>query len=331
MAIVRSDQKGMEEVQRIREALAGGCSVFTETQEDLIRQQSNLLGEDGDGVMRAIQEDAVSAGRLPADVARVIEKCCQDLGRRMARLEKSNEVEREREPQRLMQIEALREQVSKCANAKEKGNNADLMRVKQALPALLTKYLKDLETDKNDGLSSDVVETWKQAALDLTKDVLEYVSHIGVDPASRPDDALGPLRKAIGKIASLTEAVTKGVQEPDEEELRDLARKLGTAKKEIMALNRGLVVGQPATIATEANELTSEAGEAIKTSRETIKAALRGMGAASDISEISRPIGAPRQPPARPAMGSLAPPAWAPRGQPAAPAWLPQSTPATSA
>ncbi len=227
-----------------------------------------------------------------------------------------------------MQIEAMREQVSKCANAEEKGNNVDLMRVKQALPALLTKYL---ETDEKDGLSSDVVETWKQAALDLTKDTLEYVSHIGRDLASKPDDALGPLRKAIGKIASLAEAVTKGVQEPDEEELRGLARKLGAAKKEIMALNRGLVVGQPATIATEANELTSEAGEAIKTSRETIKVALRGMGAASDKSEISGPAGAPRLPPARPVMGSLAPPAWAPRGQPTVPAWLPQSTPATSA
>ncbi len=217
-------------------------------------------------------------------------------------------MEREREPQRLLQIEAMREQVSKCATVKEKGNNADLMRVKQALPDLLSKYLKDLETDEKDGLSSDVVETWKQAALDLTKDVLKYVSQFGVNTASGPDDALGPLRKAIGKKASLAEAVTKGVQEPDEEELRTLARKLGTAKKEIMALNRGLVVGQPAPIATEANELASEAGEAIKASRETIKAALKGMGAASDISEISSPIGAPRLPPARPAMGSLAPP-----------------------
>ncbi len=88
-------------------------------------------------------------------------------------MEKSNEVEREREPQRLLQIEAMREQVSKCATAKERGNNAGLMRVKQALPALLSKYLKDLEMDEKDGLSSDVVETWKQAALDFTGDVLK--------------------------------------------------------------------------------------------------------------------------------------------------------------
>jgi hypothetical protein len=130
-------------------------------------------------------------------------------------------------------------------------------------------------------------------------------------------------------VAALTEAVAKGVQEPDEEGLRDLARKLGTAKKEIMAMNRSLVVGQPASLATEANALASEAGEAIRASQETIKAALRGKGAASDISEASGPTGAPHPPPARPALGILAT-AWAPRGQPATPVWPPQSTPTTT-
>jgi hypothetical protein len=38
MTIVRSDQKGMEEVQRIWEALAEGPPVLMEAQEDLIRQ-----------------------------------------------------------------------------------------------------------------------------------------------------------------------------------------------------------------------------------------------------------------------------------------------------
>jgi hypothetical protein len=156
------------------------------------------------------------------------------------------------------------------------------------------------------------------------------VGRLGENPASGPDDALRPLRKAIGKIASLTEAVTTGVQEPDEEELRDLARKLGAAKKDIMTMSRGLVVNQSATLATEAHELASEAGEAIRVSQETIKAALSGMGAASDISEISCLAGVPRPPLARPAMGNLAPPAWPPRGQPAVPAWPPQSMLATS-
>jgi hypothetical protein len=190
--------------------------------------------------------------------------------------------------------------------------------------------MKDLEADEKDGLSPDVVEMWKGAALDIIKDALEDLNHFGEgDPASRPDDALGPLRKAIGGVAALTGAVAKEVQEPDEERLRDLARKLGTAKKKIMAMDRSLVVGQPANLATEANELASEAGEAIRASMETIKAALRGMGAASDISEASGPTRAPQPPPVRPVLGSLAT-AWAPRGQTVTPAWPPQSTPTTT-
>jgi hypothetical protein len=173
----------MEEVQRLWEALAEGRPVFSEAQEELIRRQSTLLGEDGGAVMQAIQEDAVKAGRLPADVAKVIEKCCQDLGRRVARLEKSNVVEKEQEPERLMQIKGMREQVSKCAVAKEKGNMADLMRVKAALTPLLLKYLKDLEADEKQGLSPDVVERWKQAALDLTEDAMKYVGQLGVNLA----------------------------------------------------------------------------------------------------------------------------------------------------
>jgi hypothetical protein len=240
-------------------------------------------------------------------------------------------VEREKEPGRLMQIEGMREQVSKCAAARDKGNMADLMRVKEALPPLLSKYLKDPEVDEKEGLSPDVVEKWKQAALDLTEDVMKYVGRLGVNPASGLDDILWPLRRVIGKVAAtLSEAVTKGVQEPEEEELRDLAKKLGAAKKELMAMSRDLVVNQPAATATEAHELVSEAGEAIKANRETIKAALRGLWAASDISEISCLAGLPCPPPARPSMGNLAPPAWPPRGQPANPAWLPQSTPPVS-
>jgi hypothetical protein len=41
----------MEEVQRIWEAMTEGHPVLTEAQEDLIRQQSTLLGEDGDAVL----------------------------------------------------------------------------------------------------------------------------------------------------------------------------------------------------------------------------------------------------------------------------------------
>ncbi len=122
--------------------------------------------------------------------------------------------------------------------------------------------------------------------------------------------------------------MTKGVQEPDEEELRDLAKRLGAAKKELMTLGRDLMVNQPADTATEAHELISEAGEAIKANREIIKAVLGGLGAASDISEVSSLVMPPRPPPARPSMGNLVTPAWATQGNMAPSAWPPQGNPA---
>ncbi len=159
-----------------------------------------------------------------------------------------------------------------------------------------------------------MVETWKGQAYAVVKEALEFLDHFGEGgPASKPEDSLGPLRKAIGVVTHLAEAVAKEVQDPSEERLRDFARKLGAAKKEIMTMNRSLMVGQSANLATEAHELASEAGEAIKASRETIKAALRGLGAASDISEVSGPTRASRPPPASPAMGSLNT-GWAPGG-----------------
>jgi hypothetical protein len=64
---------------------------------------------------------------------------------------------------------------------------------------------------------------WKIAALDLTRDILQQVSGYGRDVANEKENALGPLRRTIGKVASLNEA--KGA--PEEGGLRDLGRKLG--------------------------------------------------------------------------------------------------------
>ncbi len=148
-------------------------------------------------------------------------------------------------------------------------------------------------------------------------------------PAPRPEDSLGPLKGVITSATRLTEAVAKEVQDPNEERLWDLARKLGTAKKEIMTLSRSLMVGQSASVATEAHRLASDAGEVIKSSRDTIKAALRGLGLASDISEVSGPTRASRPPPSRPVLGNLNA-EWATGSQPAASAWAPLNTPPTT-
>jgi hypothetical protein len=101
------------------------------------------------------------------------------------------------------------------------------------------------------------------------------------------------------------EAVTRELTDPEETVLRGFGKQQGSSKKEIMALSKNLAVGQQASVATEATRLASEAGDTIKVSRESIRTALREMGAASDISEVSGPVRPPPMVSGRPVVGRL--------------------------
>jgi hypothetical protein len=202
---------------------------------------------------------------------------------------------------------------------------------------LVDKYMADVNKDEEDGLAPDVVQTWKDQAYKIVNEALHFFDGFIEDGSApsvlsvpKPADSLAPLRKAI-EIATYTmEAVAKEVQDPSEIRLRGLAKQLGTSKKEIMALSRSLMVGQAASIAIEATRLASDAVEAIKSSREMIRAALRGLGAASDISEASGPTRAQQPPPSGLALGDLNA-GWATGSRPAASGWAPFCTPAATA
>jgi hypothetical protein len=103
------------------------------------------------------------------------------------------------------------------------------------------------------------------------------------------------------------EAAAREMQDPDETTLRGFVKQLGNSKKEIMAVSRSLMMDQSAGVAMEATRLASEACDAVKASRESIRAALRGLGAASDISEASGPTRAQWPPSTRPAVGNVDP------------------------
>jgi hypothetical protein len=177
--VLRSDQKGVEEVRRIREALQKGESVLSDSQVELIKHHTPILGEDGKAAMREIQKKATESVCLPADIARVIDSYCKDLSWRVGLRELSNDLEKDKERKRLVQLEAMEAEVSKFKIARAQGNMADLMRVKGALPAQLKKYLEDIEADEEGRVSSDVTGKWKKTALDLTKDAMEYLNGVG--------------------------------------------------------------------------------------------------------------------------------------------------------
>jgi hypothetical protein len=334
MALMRSGQKGLDEIQRIRVAMEGGNPVITGAQQELIEKNAALLGEDGNAIIQDIQTEAEKAGKLPADVFKLIESCCRDLSKRVAILELSNEMMREREPERLVQVEAMREQVTRYNGVRASGDNAALARIKPTLQELVDKYMADVNKDEEDGLAPDVVQTSKDQAYQIVNEALHFfdgfIEDSSAPSAPKPADSLAPLRLAIGIATYTTEAVVKEIQDPDEVRLRCFAKQLGTSKKEIMALSRSLMVGQAASIAIEATRLASEAGEAIKSSREMIRAALRGLGAASDISEASGPTRVQQHPPTGPVLGDLNT-GWAAGSRPAASGWPPVCMPATTA
>jgi hypothetical protein len=286
-----------------RMPLQKGESVLSDSQVEFIKHHTAILGEDGEAAMREIQRKATESVCLPAEIARVLDSYYKDLSWKVGLRELSNDLEKDKERERLVQLEAMEAEVSKFKIARAQGNMANLMRVKGALSAQLKKYLEDIEADEEDGVSSYVTGKWKKTALDLTKDAMGYLNGIGRVVGTKSEDALGPLRRALGKVASLGEDVSSGVLEPEEGGLRDLAKRLEAVKKELMVLGRGLMVSQPPASATEVHELISKAEEAIRSSQRTIKAAFRGLGVASDISKAGSLDVAP--PPRSPIMGSL--------------------------
>jgi hypothetical protein len=208
MALMRSRQKGLDEIQRIRAAMEGGNPVITEVQQGLIKRNAALLGEDGDAIIQDIQTVAEKDGRLPADIFKLIESCCQDLNKRVASLEVTNELVRKKETGRLAQVEAMSEQVTRYNGARANRDNAALAKIKPTLYGLIDKYVADVDKDEEDGLASDVAQTWKDQAYQIVNEALIFFGNfIEDDPAPKSGDSLAPLRKAIETATHLAETV----------------------------------------------------------------------------------------------------------------------------
>jgi hypothetical protein len=105
--VVRSAQKGRDDIQRIRDAMEGRKPVISDYQRELIVKQANIIGEDGLAMVQDIEDAALSTTTmlLPADVFKMIESCMASLNQKARIQMQSNEVTRQKEPERLKQIE----------------------------------------------------------------------------------------------------------------------------------------------------------------------------------------------------------------------------------
>ncbi len=217
--------------------------VVTGAQRELIKKYAALLGEDGKAIVQDIKGEAEKPGKLPADVFRLIDSCLHSLGQRAKRQELSNEVIKVREPERLVQVEAIREHATRIAGARASGDNAALESTTQAMLGLVGKFMEAVDRDMADGLDPDTSRAWRgqvyetagKAKFDQPPDGGAGDEAGLLAPVEAPD-RLAPLKSAIRLATHTMEAVAREIQDPDETTLRGFGKHLGNSKKEIMAL-----------------------------------------------------------------------------------------------
>jgi hypothetical protein len=160
--VVRSAQKNMDEVQKIRAAMEGNKPVIPVAQQELITKYADILGEDGKAMMEAIEEEARKPDKMPADIFKLIESCLSSLSQKAKRQGLSDEVIKQREPERLLQVEAIREHATMLHANRLNGDRLGEESVKKAMVRLVDEYMAAVSQDKDDGLDLDTARMWKE-------------------------------------------------------------------------------------------------------------------------------------------------------------------------
>ncbi len=67
---------------------------------------------------------------------------------------------REREPERLMQVEAIREHATRLTGARAGGDNAIVESTRQAMLVLVGSFMEAVDRDNEDRLDLDTARAW---------------------------------------------------------------------------------------------------------------------------------------------------------------------------
>jgi hypothetical protein len=165
--VVRSAQKNMDDVQKIRAAIEGNKPVITMAQQELIVKYADVTGEDGKAMIEVIEEEARKPDVLPADIFKLIERCLTSLSQKAKRQGLSDEVIKQREPVRLQQVEAMREHATMLHANRLNGDKLGEESVGKAMKKLVDEYMAAVEQDKEDGLDPDTARMWKEQAQEI--------------------------------------------------------------------------------------------------------------------------------------------------------------------
>jgi hypothetical protein len=141
---------------------------------------------------------------MPADVFKLIDICLSSLSQKAKRQGLSDEVIKQREPERLLQVEAIREHAMMLHASRLNGDKLSEESVKKAMRKLVDENMAAVDQDKDDGLDPDTARMWKEQVHEIAaKAKLDQpvascggsksgpVAHSGVA------DHLAPLKSAI--------------------------------------------------------------------------------------------------------------------------------------
>ncbi len=217
------------------------------------------MGQDGEALVRRILDQARELAGQPADILKMVEGHHKELSKKVMLREMSADLEKEQAAERTARLKVMEVEVDKLRTVQRKGDMAGITGGHRVLKDQLDEDRKDVEADEEGGVASSLSGNWREAAISLTKKILEKVGLYGRSVADEKEDALDPLRRAMGKVASLNEAVARMEGASEEEGLWELGWRLSEVRKELMSLGRVLMMSQDPPLAAEAHELIEDA------------------------------------------------------------------------
>jgi hypothetical protein len=222
--VVRSAQKGHPDIQKIRDAMEGGKPVVSDFMKDLIIKQAGMIGEDGAAMVEIIERTAACPVKkpLPADVFKMIERCAASLEQKVNARMQSDAITTEKEPERLKQLEAIREQATMLHGSRLNGDKVTKESLVRLMRNSVIEFMADVDQDMQNGLDPDTARLWKEQVQGVVA-----VADIGTitvgageaepQPAPRSGvaDCLAPLRDAIDQARYTMEAVVRELTNPE--------------------------------------------------------------------------------------------------------------------
>ncbi len=131
--------------------MEGSKPIITGAQRELIEKHAAVLGEDGKAMIEDIEEEAKAPNKLPADVFKLIESCLYSLGQKAKKQSLSDGVIKQKEPERLLQVEAIREHTTMLHGARLNGDRLTAESLRKATLKLVSEFMEAVDKDKDDG------------------------------------------------------------------------------------------------------------------------------------------------------------------------------------